>query len=96
MATYPGLQPLVRLSAALAVALAALVALAEHLLIAPAIVLGAPFIVIGTLMSGSVDHSRSGRVVAWLGLFLIVAVLVSYNWLIPTSFDVTTATAIVP
>ena len=90
------LQTFVRAAAASTVAVAALVAAADHLLVAPAILLGAPFIIIGTLMTGSKNHSLSGRVVAWLGLFVVAMALISYNWLIPTSFDASTASTIVP
>lgn len=95
MADNPALQSLLRVAAAVAVAMAACVALAEHLLVAPAIVLGAPFVIMGTLMTGSANHSRSGPVVAWVGLLVVVVVLVSYNWLIPTSFDAATGRVLV-
>ncbi|HKS90563.1 MAG TPA: hypothetical protein VJQ83_01445 [Tepidiformaceae bacterium] len=87
-------QPIVRLAAAGAVAIAALIAVAEHMLVAPALALSAPFVVFGTLIGTSPEYSRSGRVVAWVGLFVIVIVLVSYIWLIPTSFDASTGSAL--
>lgn len=90
-------HPIARLVLAATMAAMTLVAMRDHLLIALPMMLGVPFVILGILMSSSTGSRRRWAGPAmWFGIVVIVGVIASFWWILPASYDATTATSMVP